>query len=110
MESNNLLKDLSTVTTVSATQLNSLSDKCEDIISHYICDQSNVDSGIIPVNIGIGTLVFKVLSDRVEYEFIPKASLEKKIVDSVVEGKDYLEDSICDKIGERFLTIYKELL
>lgn len=106
---NNLIKDLNTLTTIPIASL----DKLEDKIIWLICD--SLTESIIKkekmaeIDISIGKLIIKIDEENIKYKFIPYKKLEENIKSVVIDGKNPLEITIEENLSNKFMSTYKDL-
>lgn len=106
----NLVKDISTLTTIPVATLQKFVSLSESIISHAVFELVNTDNNITSINIGIGVLNIKVEAQSIQYKFIPSNKLEQLVRDTVVTKKSPLVTQVEDKLKDKVLNVYKELL
>ncbi len=107
---NDLIKDLSDITTIQEGSLIKLVDKSKFIICHDVLESTLKGEDETKIDVGIGTLVVKVEAGNIRYRFIPSPSLGNAIGSTVVNKKSpltyMLETSLVSKIEH----VHKELL
>ena len=105
-----LLKNVSALTLIKPSILNSIINVTEDCISDYALDIYESDNDIMEIDIGIGTLYINIVEDELTYKFVPSKRLEKKIINTVNSGESYLAIDIESKLNSKLFNTYKELL
>lgn len=105
-----LIKELSTLTTLPASTLGSLVSIGIDAICYDVLENSNVGENVSEINIGIGTLSILVDDNQIRYKFLPSDKLESSLVSAVVSGENPLVRRIENKVREKLSTATKELL
>ena len=105
-----LLKNVSSLTLIKPSILNSIINIEEDCICDYTLDIYESDDDIIEIDIGIGTLYINIIEDELTYKFVPSKRLEKKIINTINSGESYLEKDIESKLNSKLFNTYKELL
>lgn len=105
----NLIEDLSVLTTISESSLNKLVEKSKFIICHDIQESLIGKNDITDINIGIGVIKIKIDNDGVRYRFVPSKSLEESIVTTVESGRSPLTCEIEQAIVNKIEKVYKEL-
>ena len=107
---NNLIKDLSLLTTIQEPILEKLLDKVFYVISDDIVESQIKEEEVANCDIGIGTLAIKVCGDDVKFKFIPNAKL-KEVVKSTIINKENLLSKVVEKVLiDRVTNTYKDLL
>ena len=102
----NALKDLENLTTIPEDKLKKLANKLEWIIVDSLAEDHDK---VIDIDIGIGTLQL-IDSDRLEYRFIPSASLEKAIKKYFEDNVNILENTLEKTLASRIINTYKDIL
>ena len=105
----NLISDLSVLTTISENSLDKLVDKSKFIICHDIQESLANKEDTTDINIGIGSIKIKVDDEGIKYRFVPSKTLEKAIMATVEEGKSPLTCEIEQALVDRIERVYKEL-
>ena len=106
----NLLKDISTVTTVPLSTLTHLSDVACKCISHAVVECIKSNQNICTVDIGIGTLSMTVDKDDLQFKFVPSMQLQKTIFNAVNTKESELVEAIEDVIKQKVVSAYKNFL
>lgn len=106
----NLIKDLSTLTTIPVNSLNALERKRTALICNYLDEASRNMENIVSVNIGVGTVTFKLLGNEVAYSFVPSGDLEREIIRTLNDGENPLTKMIEDGLSEQLLNVYKDFM
>lgn len=106
----NVSDDLSKLTTIPKWQIDKLHDITKLDICQCVLDSMKEENQICQIDIGIGTLFIKTIKDCVEYKFIPDAHLERMVIDTVNDKKEFLKEDLEIKSNMRILKIYKELM
>lgn len=109
----NVVKDLSTLSTIPEKTLNKLTDK----VIYCICDavaeamsENEYDDKSIDVDIGIGKLSIGYIDDEVVYKFVPSESLETSVKQAVLNGRNLLEDTLEKSFIDKVTNVYKDLI
>lgn len=108
-----VLKNVSKITTIPRTQLDDVMHKVSMCIAHEVIPLVDDDNNgnQVDLDIGIGTLQLRhTEDDSISYKFIPSNQLEKMIISAVKSGESPIIGVCEQKIVERVLTTYKELL
>ena len=105
-----LNKQLSILTSIDENVFNNLLSKAEWCICDSV-EQSCLDNKQkTSIDIGIGTLLIKHNSDKIEYKFIPSEEFEKDISDCVINNKNGLTKKKEKSLINRLTNVYKDLL
>ena len=104
-----LIPDLSILTTIPELSLKKLSDKCKFIICHDVQEACLNDEDEVTVDIGLGQLTIKIEDEGIRYRFIPNASFEESVTNTVLNGVSPLTCLIEDTLVNKIENTYKEL-
>ena len=107
---NNIIEDLSKLTTIPVKSLNKLVDKTVFCISDIVEDAVLEQKKLLEIDIGIGILHIKLESESVKYKFIPHQILETAVKDTIVNKRNLLQDTLEKVLVNRVVNTYKELL
>jgi hypothetical protein len=107
----NLLKDVSALTSVSLKTIN----KMEHVAELCICDYLNeldmqANDDIVSINVGFGTISMLVIDDSIQYQFVPSYSLEQKMIDTIENKATPLTSAAETNLENKLLATYKDLL
>ena len=106
---NNIVEDVSKLTTIPEKTLNKLNQK----FIYSICEQIQEDlleeKEISELDIGLGTLYIKYTDDQIKYKFIPNADLEKAVYNTVIKKLNLMETSLNESLAKKFIDVYKDL-
>lgn len=105
----NLMKDVSTLTTIPEKSLSKLMDKAYWCISNEVVESLKQDSNVIEIDIDIGELYIKVIDDNIQYKFIPSAKLNDTVKDTVINKRNVLEDTLEKTLVNKIVDTYKDL-
>ena len=106
----NLVDNLGSLTLIKSSILNKQVEISENCICDYILEAIENDEDIVSIDIGIGMLYINISADEISYKFIPNKKLEKKIVKTIETRESPLVTQIENKLNQRILNTYKELL
>lgn len=104
---NNLIDDLSVLTSIPADKLQKLVDKSEYLIVDALAEGSS--NNVVDIDIGIGNLQL-IDSKVLEYRFIPSKSLEKSINKYLETGYNPLQDTLEKTLVTRIINVYKDII
>ncbi len=107
---NNVIKDISTLTTINEDYLKSLVTKSEWCICSYIEESILKKETITKIDIGIGFLSVLVEDNTIKYKFIPNKELEEAIRDTVINDKNPLKLKLEKSLVDKITKMYKEYL
>ena len=107
---NSLCEDLSKLTTIPVSKLESLIS-----LSCYCIDEELLESGlegkeIMEYDIGIGTLLISLSNNSIRYKFIPSKQLEGHIVNSLKTKQNSLSNKIEKNLVDSIVNTYKDML
>lgn len=106
----NILNELSTVTTIPIKDLKNLSNRSNELICHGVLECVKLGDTEAVFDIGLGTVKISILDDELFYRFEPSTKLEKMLIESVSNNSDPLIKAVEDKITDRILRAYKDLM
>ena len=107
---NNMIEDISKLTTIQKEYLDSLIVKSEWCICSYIENTILNKENITKIDIGIGSLSILVEDNTIKYKFIPSKELESAIRTTVIDDKNPLKFKLEKTLVDKITNIYKELL
>ena len=107
---NNILNELSILTTIQEKQLTKLFDKLIYCINDDVCESLLNDEEVAEIDIYIGKLIIKKLDDRISYKFIPSEKLENSIKETVLNKKNLLIDTLETKTINKITDVYKDFI
>lgn len=104
-----IINDTATLTTIPVNVLRRLSKKFEDAILYAVKESLLSGETITELDVGVGRLLIKVESDTIAYKFLPSATFEKQLVNTI-EGK-YLpiQTEVENGLKNKVMNVYKEL-
>lgn len=105
-----MVDDLSTLTTIPATNLNQLVQKsmyciCDDVEEAMLGGHNTAE-----IDLGIGKLYIRVQEKAVQYRFIPNKILDNAVKDTVLNHKNPLVDLAEETLVHRVLNTYKSFI
>lgn len=106
----NLLKDVSNITRLRTSVMNTLTDVAKYCICDYIDNLKINDEEVVEIDVGIGTLFIEVLDEEVKYQFKPSTNLERSIVSTIVDEDNPLTRAAELNLEKRIYNTYKGLL
>lgn len=107
----NLLRDISALTSVSLKTINKMEYLAELCICDYLNEldmQANDD--IVNINVGFGTVSMLIVDDSIQYQFTPSYSLEQKMINAIENKCTPLSDAAETNLENKLLATYKDLL
>ncbi len=108
-----IIKDLSTLSTIPDKVLTKLMDKflycIYDAVAEAVAENPGEDKSI-DLDIGIGTLSIGVVNDTIKYKFIPSSSMDTSVKQTVLNERNLLEDVLEKSFVDKITNVYKELL
>lgn len=107
---NNIIQDISILTTIPESNLKKLSKTVSDCISHYITESVLDKQDTCLIDLDIGTLVIGFENEELQFKFIPSKTLQKTIVDSVQNKESTLVQTIEDNLKDKIIFAYKNLI
>lgn len=106
----NIVKDLSTLTTIEEENLNKLVEKELWCICSYVEEMINSKENFCDIDLGIGTLTISIMDNQLKFKFIPSQTLEQGVRDTIVNEKSPLRLSLEKSLVNKISNIYKELI
>lgn len=108
---NNIIDDLSILTTISKYGLTDISKLAEKCISHYVLECKLSRKPVSTISLGtLGELDIMITDSTVTYKFVPSKSLENEIVSVLNENKSPLQETLEKSLTKRVIKAYKDLL
>lgn len=107
-----IINDISVLTTIPAKTFDKLVKKSVYCICDAIVEDRLGDEDITTVDLGIGTLFIKHLSDSgdgIKYHFEPSVYMSKAIKACISTNQNPLEDVLLTGLKEKFIDVYKDL-
>ena len=104
-----LIKDLSTLTTIPIAALNKLVNKSNYCICYDVKENLSNSENTTLIDIGIGTLSIILDDDTVYYKFKPSKELENSLKSTIMTGENPLVNVIDNTTKDKILNVYKEL-
>lgn len=101
---------LSKLTSIPVDALDNISNLSCMVASEAVVESSLAGNDRTDLDIGIGILSILHSPNEVKFRFSPSAKLQEGIVGAVRDGKSTLEVAIEDKLKERMLHTYKDLM
>ena len=106
----NLVSDLSTLTTIPKESLLELSQKIlyciSDAVNESVCDNEEVTE----IKTSLGSLYIKHTETEVKYRFVPSDLLATTVNKAIHEKLNLLEDSAKSSLVSKIENTYKDLL
>lgn len=106
----NLITDMSNVTQITPRIMYKLSEIIKLLICDYINEADLIGDDVISIDIGFGTIEFRLNEDTVTYNFIPSDELENNIVYTLEEKKNPILEVMETNLEKRLFNTYKDLL
>ena len=106
----NILKDISTLTTIPYATLTKLSDVLELCICHAVEESILKNGEVTSINVGIGTLNIKATEEEIKYKFIPSSKFEEHVKQTVITKESPLVAKVEERLKDKVMNVYKELL
>ena len=106
----NIIKDISTLTTIPYATLTKLSDVLELCICHAVEESILKNGEVTSINVGIGTLNIKATEDEIKYKFIPSTKFEEHVKQTVITKESPLVTKVEERLKDKVMNVYKELL
>ena len=104
----NVIKDVSILTTIPETSLNKIFDRLEDAIIHGICELE--DRNVYEADIGIGSLALTFKDDEINFNFNPSDRFKDKIIHAREDKEDALTKAVEQRLIYKIVNTYKDLL
>ena len=104
-----LVKDVSTLTTIPYFSLQNLCELCKDVIVYDVQESLLNKENICEIDIGIGTLNILVTEEEVKYKFIPSKSLSETVIDGINHKNSPLIVKAEKSLSKKIMNTYKDL-
>lgn len=106
----NIIKDLKSLTNISESILNKLTDISSWIICNNIEENIRDSNDFLELDIGIGVLIINTVEDNIKYKFIPSKQLENGVRDTLCNHKNPLTLNLEQSLAKKITSVYKELM
>ena len=106
---NNMIEDISKITTIPRVTLQKLLEKSEMCICHDILEQILRNETYICVDILFGELYLNIDNDQVKFKFIPSSQFEDMLVETINNKTSPLITAVEDGLSTKIMNVYKEL-
>ena len=107
---NNLLNDLSIITTIPQATLTKLTDKSIWCICNSLEEAILKLESIAEIDLGIGKLLLGIEDNSLEYKFIPSPKLESNIIKTIKDKKNPLINQLESSLADRIINVYKDMM
>ena len=107
---NNLLNDLSIITTIPQATLVKLMDKMTWCICNSVEESILNSEKITEMDLGIGKLLLSIDDGFLEYKFIPSSKLESNVLKTIKEKKNPLINNLEISLVDRITNTYKDMI
>lgn len=107
---NDLIVDLSNITTIQKASLERLRDLSVDCIGHSVYESLSNNENVSEINIGYGSLIVMVEDNSILYKFIPNSKLENTLKNVVQNNESPLTKRVEKTIIDKIEKTYKDLL
>ena len=105
----NIVKDLSTVTTISPASTQKILSKFQDCLCYAIQEALADKETEIELDLYVGKLMIEIIEDEIQYKFVPSYSFEKDVFDTVSTGVCPMFSKVENSIQGKIMNAYKEL-
>lgn len=106
---NDLIQDLSILTTIGKYNLDQLISKSISVISHDVEESLRDYKDITSIDIGLGILHIQHKDNTIKYKFIPSKKLDDTVFNTYKYRESALAVDIDKALGERINNTYKDL-
>lgn len=103
----NIIKDVSVLTTIPESSLTKIFDRVEDAIIHGVLENNN---NIYQADIGIGSLEIQFKGDDTKFIFEPSTRFKDKLKHAYEDKEDALIKSAEQRLIYKIVNTYKDLL
>ena len=104
----NIVKDLSTVTTISPASTQKILSKFQDCLCYAIQEALANKETQIELDIYVGKLMVEIIGNNIQYKFIPSNSFATDVCNTV-SGICPMFDKVENSIQGKIMSAYKEL-
>lgn len=106
---NNVVNELSTITTIPEKTLNKVLQKtlyciCEDVYEDTIAEKE-----ITELDVGLGVLYFKYVEGELKCKFVPSENLKNAVLDVYKHKLNLMDDTLNNSLVKKFTEVYKDL-
>lgn len=105
-----IVKDVSTITTIPYDTLNKLNDKVLWSICNSIYESKLNNEEFYELDLGFGTLIIADQDESIRYKFIPSAKLEKSVISVIKDNKNPLQNNLENSLKNKIINTYKTIV
>ena len=107
----NVVEDISKLTTLSVSSVKNIINIVKMCISHEVLEAKLHGEDICTVSLGdLGKLIIRISEEELAYKFIPSASLERELIETLNTKESSLERALEDALMKKVISVYKDLL
>lgn len=107
---NNIVEDVSILTTIPKKSLDRIIEKSHSCICHSVYENLCEHELLTELNIGIGTLYIKLENENVLYKFVPCKKLDESVKETFRNKKSPLVKKVEDALSTRIVHTYKDMM
>lgn len=108
---NNLIKDLSVLTTIPELNLQKLCNLSTECISHSVVESVKENNPICEIDVGIGVILINIVpNEELMFKFIPSKKLQNSILETIESKESSLTLDVEDALKDKILYAYKNLI
>ena len=105
-----LIKDLSTLTTIPEKALSSLAEKASLCICDAIADMKAAGEGSVEISLGFGALIASSDGQSLRFRFVPDAKLGMSAAKAAKTGESALTATLEAALVDHVTNTYKDIL
>ena len=102
-------EDLSKLVTIDKLYIDRIFNKINWCISDYVEKAIAEGDNLVEVDLGFGTLSILIENDNVRYRFKPSPTLEKSLVNTIINEQNELDLVVEKNLVQKLVNIYKEM-
>ena len=106
----NIIEDLSTLTTIPVKTLERLTERLSWCLCNALQEALLKKELTVEANVGFGTISFGLEDDVLRYKFIPSPVLEESLRKLLLEGENPLVMTVEKTLATRVVKTYKDFI
>ena len=106
----NIIQDVSQITTLQTKYLNKLVDIFMYCILESIQESILREESICEVDVGLGQLIINFENNELKFKFKPNQKFKTEIISTIKNNKNLLELELEQSLIDKLTRIYKEII
>lgn len=106
---NNIVNELSVLTTIPEKTLNKMLQKALYCICEDIYEDTLGEKELTAIDTGLGILYFKFVEDELKCKFVPNDTLKNAATDVYKRKLNLMDNTLNNSLVKKFTDVYKDL-